>query len=251
MKVSVPFFGLLFDSDGTVVDSLELTERHYAMLASELGLGASFDPSSVHGVLSREVLGKFFAGQQLEDALERLQEIDMTDFESLRPMPGAVDFVASLHRAKDMGREIPWGVVTSAPLDLVKLRWQYTGIKISQVIVGAEHVSQGKPHPEPFLVGWRQLGERFGAAHAHDCQVFPEDPAQEKDGSPRPGVVVFEDSAAGLEAGKAAGCVTVAVTASSGLQGKQLEHADYVVHDLSQVTLGWRAEQSVLRIEEN
>lgn len=70
----------------------------------------------------------------------------------------------------------------------------------------AEDVTRGKPDPEPYLLAARQLGV---------------DPAR---------CVVFEDAPAGLQAGRAAGMITVALATTH--QAHELD-ADLVVSDLS------------------
>ena len=83
-----------------------------------------------------------------------------------------------------------WTVVTSATERLARARLAAGGIPVPERIVTAEHVLSGKPHPEPFLAGAALLG------------FAPEE------------CVVFEDSASGAEAGRAAGCTVVATTFS-------------------------------------
>lgn len=78
------------------------------------------------------------------------------------------------------------------------------------VIVGADDVAATKPAPEPYLAA----AERLGVSPSH-C-------------------VAVEDSPAGLEAARAAGMRTIAVTTTSPVHA--LLHADRVVAGLHEVT---------------
>jgi mannitol-1-/sugar-/sorbitol-6-phosphatase len=77
------------------------------------------------------------------------------------------------------------------------------------VLVPAESVMNGKPHPEPYLTGAKLLG-----LAAADC-------------------LVIEDSPAGVASGKAAGSRVLAVLSSHTQE--QLPGADWYVQSLEQV----------------
>jgi len=78
------------------------------------------------------------------------------------------------------------------------------------VIVGADDVPASKPSPEPYLAAAERLG------------------------IPPSGCVAVEDSPAGLQAARAAGMHTVAVTTTSPVHA--LLHADRIVAGLHEVT---------------
>jgi mannitol-1-/sugar-/sorbitol-6-phosphatase len=78
------------------------------------------------------------------------------------------------------------------------------------VLVSADNVANGKPHPEPYLTGAKLLG----LAPA-DC-------------------LVIEDSPAGVASGKTAGCRVLAVLSSH--PQSELTAADWFVGSLEQVT---------------
>ena len=77
--------------------------------------------------------------------------------------------------------------------------------------VTGNSVTHGKPHPEPFLAGAALLGFK-----PEEC-------------------VVFEDSASGAQAGRAAGCVVVATPFSHPIEA--LDAAHYLVPDLTGVSV--------------
>jgi sugar-phosphatase len=80
------------------------------------------------------------------------------------------------------------------------------GVKIPQHIVTADRVNRGKPSPDPYLLGAKQLGVEPG-----DC-------------------LVIEDAPSGIRAGKAAGCAVLAVASSHAVE--ELKEADWVMESL-------------------
>jgi len=72
-------------------------------------------------------------------------------------------------------------VVTSATRALAEVRMRAINLPIPEVMITAEDVQRGKPDPQGFLLGAQRLGLK-----PQDC-------------------LVFEDSPAGVKAGKAAG----------------------------------------------
>jgi mannitol-1-/sugar-/sorbitol-6-phosphatase len=87
------------------------------------------------------------------------------------------------------------------------------------VLVTADDVVHGKPHPEPFLEAARRLGV---------------DPRR---------CLVVEDAPRGLEAARAAGCFTLAVLTTTP---REALDADAIVNDLSDVR--FQVDQDGVRI---
>jgi sugar-phosphatase len=80
-----------------------------------------------------------------------------------------------------------WAIVTSASERVARHRLNCAGLPLPAVLVGAEAVINGKPDPEPYLLG----AERLGVSPAR-C-------------------LVFEDASAGIESALRAGCTVVQV----------------------------------------
>jgi len=86
-----------------------------------------------------------------------------------------------------------------------------------EVIVSGEQVKKGKPHPEGFLLSLQRLNEsRENPIMANQC-------------------VAIEDSHWGLEAAKAAGMHTIAVTNS--YDAEQLSMAEKIVTRLNELSM--------------
>ena len=90
------------------------------------------------------------------------------------------------------------------------------------MFITADNVKEGKPSPEGYLLGREKLGVS----------------------DTRNQVVVFEDAAAGVRAGKAAGALVIAVLETHSREALAAAGADYVVTGLDKVRIssegnGW------------
>lgn len=176
------FAAFLFDMDGTILNSIAAAERIWGAWAARHGLDAATFLPTIHGVKGVETISRL--GLPGVDAKKEAQEIldaEMAELEGIVPIPGAIEFLASLPRDR-------WALVTSAGLGLALKRLREAGIPRPDVIVSGDDVTNGKPNPECFLLGARLLGVAAG-----DC-------------------LVFEDAAAGILAGEGAGAAIMVIT---------------------------------------
>ena len=196
--------GVLFDMDGILISSLGSVERSW----TTWGLARGLDPTKVihaaHGCRAIETIRKLRPDLDDEAELRYIEELEIADNEGLAVLPGVLTLLAALpsHR---------WTVVTSATERLARVRMAAAGIPVPERIITADHVTSGKPHPEPYRKGAEILG--FPAS---DC-------------------VVFEDSASGAKAGRAAGCTVIGTTFSHKVE--ELDAAHYLVADVTGVTV--------------
>jgi len=194
------FDAVLFDLDGTLIDSTPAVLRSWVTWAHEHDV----DPRSLegnHGVPAAQIVASVLPPHQVQAALQRIVEIEVADVEGILVLPGTLDALAAL----------PGGacaVVTSCTRVLAHARIEATGLPAPAVVVTADDVTTGKPDPAPYLLGARLLGV---------------DPAR---------CLVVEDAPSGLLAGSLAGAATLAVTTTT--PADQLR-ADAVVTDLSDV----------------
>ena len=192
---------LLFDNDGTLVSSLESVRRCWTRWAAEFGITAEdFARVELHGRTAVAIAADLLPADIVPAAVARIEALEVEDVPNggAVPLPGTRDFLDSLPADR-------WAVVTSATRRLAEARLAHAGI-LPKTLVVAEDVTRGKPDPEPYLLAARQLGV---------------DPAR---------CVVFEDAPAGLQAGRAAGMITVALATTH--EAHELD-ADLVVSDLS------------------
>ena len=205
---------LLFDNDGTLVSSLESVNRCWTRWAAEYGITAEeFARVELHGRPAAEIVADLLPGTgaprersrawgSVPEAVVRIEELEVEDVVGgVHLLPGTKALLDSLPADR-------WAVVTSATRRLAEARLGEAGIR-PKTLVTADDITRGKPDPEPFLLAARQLGV---------------DPAR---------CVVFEDAPAGLQAGRAAGMTTVALTTTH--RADELD-ADVVAGDLSAVS---------------
>lgn len=171
---------ILFDNDGVLVDSHAQTEQAWRRLAAELDLDTDRLLVELAGVRAVDTLRRHVAPPGLDEAVARLEDLEVSLAGATVPIPGAADLLGQLPADR-------WTVVTSATLRLATARWRGAGLPIPAVAVTADDVERGKPDPEPFLTGARLLGV---------------DPTA---------CVVFEDSPSGGAAARAAGATVIAV----------------------------------------
>ncbi|ANZ18953.1 HAD-superfamily hydrolase [Streptomyces noursei ATCC 11455] len=174
---------LLLDMDSTIVNSEAVVERCWRRWAAEQGLPAVDVLEVVHGRQGWATMAALLPDRPMEQNLadnRRMLEQETADVEGVVPVPGAPAFMAALAR-------LPHALVTSADIALAEARMGAAGLPMPDVRITAESVSASKPDPEGFLKGAAELG------------FAPED------------CLVFEDSEAGIEAGRAAGMRVVGV----------------------------------------
>ncbi|MGW1620550.1 HAD-IA family hydrolase [Streptomyces sp. NPDC002172] len=203
---------LLLDMDGTLVNSDAVVERIWRRWSERHGLDGDEVMKVVHGRQGHASMAVLLPDrpmkQNLADNARMLAE-ETADVEGVVEVPGAAAFLASL-------RGLPHALVTSADVALSTVRMAAAGLPMPAVRVTAESVGASKPDPEGFLKGAAELG------------VAPAD------------CVVFEDSGAGIAAGRAAGMRVVGVGARAGAHGP-----DAVVRDLREVRVEAVADGSI------
>lgn len=199
------FDAVLFDNDGTLIDSHVAVERSWAAWAVDHGIPVERFVG-FHGMPSRGIVAR--VAPELDDVEAAVSDIDrreLADIEGVVALPGAAEALSALGARA--------AIVTSAGDDLARRRIGAAGLTPPVVIVTADDipVGKGKPDPLPYLTGAARLGV---------------DPAR---------CLVVEDAPAGLRAGRAAGAAVVGITSTSNAE--ELEPlADLVVPDLSHLT---------------
>ncbi|MET8101949.1 HAD-IA family hydrolase [Streptomyces sp. NPDC005236] len=193
---------LLLDMDGTLVNSDVVVERCWRGWADRHGLDGDEVMKVVHGRQGYASMAVLLPDRPMEqnhaDNARMLAE-ETADMEGVVAIPGAPEFLASL-------AGVPHALVTSADVALSNGRMAAAGLELPDVRVTAESVGASKPDPEGFLKGAAELG------------IAPED------------CVVFEDSGAGIAAGRAAGMRVVGIGPRAAFH-----RPDVVVRDLTEV----------------
>ncbi|MGW4195797.1 HAD-IA family hydrolase [Streptomyces sp. NPDC005004] len=195
---------LLLDMDGTLVNSDAVVERIWRRWAAEHGLDGDATMKVVHGRQGHASMALLLPDRPHEENLAdnaRMLAEETADMDGVVEVPGAAAFLAAL-------RDLPHALVTSADVPLSTARMAAARLPLPGLRVTAESVGASKPDPEGFLKAAAALG-----VDPSDC-------------------VVFEDSGAGIAAGRSAGMHVVGIGERAGQYGP-----DVAVPDLTRVTV--------------
>ncbi len=204
---------ILFDMDGTLVDSRAAVERVWRRWATRHQVDLNELMRVSHGMRTLETV-QMFVGDDVDAIVEAetLANEELAESDGIRAVSGAIALLQSLPCDR-------WAVVTSAHRALALSRLNLAGLPIPRVLVTAEDVNAGKPNPEGFVQAATQLG------------YLPVDS------------LVIEDAWPGLLAGHAAGSRVVALATT--LTREELADEDWVP-DLSALILHAIAEDANL-----
>src|SRR5271154_4268421 len=142
---------ILFDLDGVLVDSTRSVERQWRIWAREQGIDGDKVIAVGHGVRAVEVIRAVAPHLDAEAEVRKLESREADDRDGVVVMPGAVELVGAIPEGR-------WCVVTSGTRHLASARLRLAGIPVPKILIAAEDVAFGKPHPEPYLKGAELLG---------------------------------------------------------------------------------------------
>ena len=191
---------ILFDIDGTLVDSTAAVIRTWTTWAAKHGIDADEVLRICHGRRTEDTLSMFLPAEELATATAEIEQWDLADMDEVRALPGTQSLLRRLPAER-------WAAVTSGSRELMRARLTAAGLPIPEVLVSAEAVEAGKPEPEGYLKAAAALGRDI-----RRC-------------------LVVEDAPAGIHAGRAAGARVLAVTTSH--PASDLTSADAVIPDLT------------------
>lgn len=215
MKIDLSKYqAVIFDMDGTMIDNSkyhnlaweEFHKRHnISFNEAEFFKKTSGNRNDaiLKIIFEREIKGK-----ELEELGEEKEFIYR---ELFRPNFKAVNGIESFIN-KLISRGLKIGVATTSYyknrvfiLETLKLQDAF------DIIVGEEHVSHGKPHPEIYLLAAKKLN------------VDPKE------------CLAFEDSPAGVKSAKAAGMEVSGVLTAHNKE--ELSEADYFIKDFTEIEI--------------
>jgi len=205
-------FALIWDMDGTMVDT---REAHW--LAWKESLAAEkYDLDwdtflKTFGQRNDAILRSLLGSDLPDDDIVRIGDAkeqifrDVIKEQGVLLLPGSGKLIDQA-----ITRGLPQAVVSSAPrLNITAILEVLNRLDTFTVVVCAEDVSQGKPHPEGCITAARKLG------------ISPSN------------CIVLEDAPAGLEAARRAGMACVGVLSTHD----HIDEADRIVTSLEELSL--------------
>ncbi|MBN2066915.1 MAG: HAD family phosphatase [Candidatus Diapherotrites archaeon] len=184
---------IIFDLDGVIVDSAECEFNAYQKALGEQGIRISLkDFSNARGGTSIELLQNISKAKHIkfdtEKALKRKNNIYKKSLHKIRPYKGVAKFIRRIKGCK-------LAVASSGSIETIKpILKNLRILNAFDVITGAEHIKNGKPDPEIFLLTAEKL------------KVNPA------------GCLVFEDSKEGIKAAGAAGMNVIEISPKEELE---------------------------------
>jgi len=174
---------ILFDLDGTLVDSSASVERSWRQLADKIGRPFPEIEPYIHGIPVAQVMAMLepeMSAERVDELRVFMVESESADTVDVVAQPGAHEVLAALPRDRV-------AIVTSGGVKLSSARIAAAGLGRPDLVVTADDVTIGKPDPAPYLMGAKLLG-------------FPPERC-----------LVVEDAPPGVESARAAGCPVVGV----------------------------------------
>ncbi|MBB5064334.1 HAD-IA family hydrolase [Granulicella mallensis] len=203
-QVSTEAAALLFDNDGVIVSSIASVNRCWKIWAAHYGVPNADKVEIAHGTRAVEIMKNLAPDVDPVEGLKLIEDMEIADVADVEVLPGVRALLTSLPANR-------WAIVSSATHRLLVARLQAAKLPEPEWIVSADRVVNGKPHPEPYLLGAKLI------------QVAPED------------CIVVEDAPSGVSAGKAAGCRVLGVLGTHNAEELRAASVDWVVASLEHV----------------
>ncbi|MCA8887141.1 MAG: HAD family phosphatase [Hyphomonadaceae bacterium] len=186
MKLPRKPLAVVFDLDGTLIDSEALVKEAHFAACAELGLtmtDAQFlSLVGLHREANDLQLKSYYGDNFPLEHFIGLTRAHVGD--RVAPLKtGAIELMDALDEIN-----VPFGLATSSRMPWVEKHFAAHGLTTRfRAVVTRQDVTEGKPHPEPYLHASKLLG------------------------APPQCVLALEDSYAGVTSAHAAGCMTVMV----------------------------------------
>jgi HAD superfamily hydrolase (TIGR01509 family) len=192
--------GALFDLDGVIIDTEPTYTEFWGAVGRKYNVGGEDFAHVIKGNTLGNILGKWFPNKDVQTeivAALKKHEAEMAYI----AFDGVVDFIAELHRA---------GVRTAIVTSSNAVKMNHVREQLPQLfehidaVLTEENVTRSKPDPQGYILAAETLG-----CKPENCYVF-------------------EDSLAGLEAGRRSGAKVVGV-ATTNPREVVAERCDFVV----------------------
>ncbi|PVU95757.1 hypothetical protein BB559_002618 [Furculomyces boomerangus] len=177
--------GLLFDLDGTLINTIKCVEKYWRIFSKEHGIDAEELLKFSHGVQTIGVLNKFLP-ENIEKnhiLVSSLEDRVAKDVDGVEVVPGTKELL-------NLIKNDSWGIVTSGTEMMARARMEQMNIPVPKHFFTADNTKRSKPNPDGYIACAQSIGV---------------DPAN---------CIVFEDAPAGIKAGLTAGCTVIGIISS-------------------------------------
>lgn len=195
---------ILFDLDGTLVESTFFIERLWQDWGLQHGIAPQQMSEVMHGRPAVEIINIVAPHLSATEEVYALETNEISLMDGMRIYPGAKELLSSLPAKQ-------WAIVTSGSSRVASARLAYAKLPRPEVFITADAVRAGKPAPDGYLLAANRLH-----VHPSDC-------------------IVMEDAPAGIQAGKAAGMKVIGIASSHSRE--ELGQADIVVQQLTDIRI--------------
>lgn len=198
---------ILFDLDGTLIDSAARIRRLWQTWGERRGIEPESIFQVMHGRRAGEIIQMFTPHLNVDNEVQDVESDEVSDMHDVQAYEGALEILNSLSKEQ-------WAIVTSGSRQVTEARLRHVKLPIPSVFITSENVKVGKPAPDGYLLAAQQL-------HVPPMEC-----------------VIIEDAPAGVKAGKAAGMHVIAIV-STHTRG-ELQEADMILQQLADLKLSKR-----------
>jgi len=214
------FKALIFDLDGTLVDSGAIVELVMRRWCEESEIDYALLKDSSRSSRTEDTVRSVAPHLDCEREAEKIEAIEREELTNLKEIRGASRF---LERVPDC----QWALATSSDSITAKAKLKAAGMPLPSVLIGGDQVENGKPHPEAYLFASASLG------------LLPSD------------CLAFEDSDTGVSSALAAGCSVIVIGTDCVVSDPQIlgtvsdfEELSLVVGESNSLTLAFTQMQN-------
>ncbi|HKY54111.1 MAG TPA: HAD family hydrolase [Anaerolineales bacterium] len=207
---------ILFDLDGTLIDSAARIRRLWQTWGERHGIEPETIFQVMHGRRAGEIIQRFAPHLNVENEIRDVESDEISDMNDVQAYAGALELLNRLSAKQ-------WAIVTSGSRQVAEARLRHVNFPIPSVFITSEKVNAGKPAPDGYLLAAQQL-------HVQPTEC-----------------VVIEDAPAGVKAGKAAGMRVIAVVSTH--TRVELQEADRIMQRLADLKLSKQRNEVILRYQ--